>query len=107
MARKRARGCEGVRGCAHLALLRRGGGDRHGVLPATDEQVGAVGERRDARLVRVRARVWVRVGVRVGVGVRVRVTVRVRARVRFILRCTWACLSGVRVDDMKLKGPAP
>ena len=69
-----------MRGCAHLALLRRGGGDRHGVLPATDEQVGAVGERRDARLVRVRARVWVRVrirvGVRVGVGVRVRVRVR-------------------------------
>ena len=68
MARKRARVCEGVRGCAHLALLRRGGGDRHGVLPATDEQVGAVGERRDARLVRVRARVWVRVRIRVGVG---------------------------------------
>ena len=72
MARKRARGCEGVRGCAHLALLRRGGGDRHGVLAAADQQVGAVGERRDARLgrVRVRARVRVRVRVSVGVGVK-------------------------------------
>ena len=92
MARKRARVCEGVRGCAHLALLRRGGGDRHGVLPATDEQVGAVGERRDARLVRVRARVWVRVRIRVGV----RVGVGARQLPQFSPLVTWGSVASRR-----------